>query len=287
MRKSASRVRPKSAPSLTAALRFRGLTASPTVTSLFKDSGLVAPDSRDSGCFHTRWPATDDGDSYRAAALLHISETQVVTGRIYRASHILFRHQGFLPAAGEAGNTPADLLGFTEFDLKRQVRVGEHLAAEAHHIGLTFGKHLLAELGIPERVAIDHRNVYHLLDCFGSVHRPAFGALHGVEAGAGAFLNAHAQVQSSHPYLPEGQSNLFALLNLSAAGNPLQPPCRFKEPVYQLQDLLGVHGPDFLTLLIGVFTDDLVPYRPWKLEYPVICGHDIVPGNSSLPARTL
>ncbi len=161
---------------------------------------------------HPRRSAADDGDLDRLRRPAHLGVRGVPARRVDRAGDLLLGHQRFLPAAAQARDAAADLLDSPELGLDRPVRIGEELPGQAHQVGLALGEDLLAVLGVAQRVARDDRDPDGTLDRLGGVGRPALRILHRVEAGAGALLHAHREIDGGAAGALEHPGDLDAFL---------------------------------------------------------------------------
>ena len=176
---------------------------------------------RDPGRLHAGRPAADDGDADGLRRRLHLRVGGVAAGGVDGAGDLLLGHERFLPAAAEAGDAAPDRLDLAVLRLHRPVGVGQDLAGQADEVGLAFGQDLLAVLGVAQRVARDDRDLHGLLHRLGGVGRPALRVGRRVEAGAGALLHAHGQVDRRAAGPLQDLRRLDPLLHAAAALAPL------------------------------------------------------------------
>ena len=181
----------------------------------------MAAQRGDARGFQAGRPAADDCHFELLGRRLDVDEPLVPDCGVDGAAHVPLDHEGFLPAAHEAGDAFADLVLLPVPGLVGPLGVSDHLAGKADHVRLPFREDLLAVVGITQGMAGDDGHLHVLLDLFRGVGVPALRIVHRVHRRAGQLEDAGADVQVGDTVLLEEHCRLDAFLKVAAALDPL------------------------------------------------------------------
>ena len=191
------------------------------LVALLEHGDFVSPERSDPRGFQTGRSAAYNRDIELLVGRTEVDEPLVAHRRVDGAAHVVFDHQGFLPAADQAGDTLTDLFRFAGCGLVGPVGIGDHLAGESDHVGFAFRKDLLAVVGVPQCVAGDDRDLHMFLDLFSGVGVPPLRVVHRVHGGPGHLENTGADIEKGYSVLLEQLGRFGALLEPAAALDPL------------------------------------------------------------------